>query len=240
MHKYPKVRVAALRDGQPTKYRSLIDVEMYGDTSAVIGLAEEIKRWIRRDLPAATPAALASWLAQNAHAIAADKAADVCYSEIKEVITDIEKVINRPAPPRVLGPCPTQVDSSHDKDCDKQHPHTCALALTAKNDATQITCPRCRTTHDVEELLARQIRDTDDYNFSLTELHQTALPALREYVPLRTLQHWAASGRLQPRDHGPDGEPKYLLADVRRLREQKPQKAPTGAAARKKKKGEAR
>lgn len=183
------------------------------------------------ECPTGDAPTLALWLARHVTAIASDDGADVCLREIRELVDDIERVINRPRPPRVLGPCPEQVDSGHTRGCDKAHPHVCATQLTARQGMSEITCPHCRTVHNCDALIERQIRQTDDYLFTMSELVNTVLPAVRECVPARTLRDWYFRGRLQPRDFTRDGEPKFLLADVRRLREQKKQKAATGGQA---------
>lgn len=164
---------------------------------------------------------LAWWLARNVSAIAADQGAAVCYTEIQQIIIDIERVINRPLPLLPLGACPTEgADGKR-----------CGFALAGRRGAAEVACRRCHTAHNVEELLARLVEQADDYLYTLNELVDWALPAVREYVPIRTLQHWCAKGKLIPRGHGLDGEPRYLLDDVRKLRALKPQTAPTGSSA---------
>lgn len=184
------------------------------------------------EVPAiAEVAEMALWLAKNVSAIASDEAADVCLREIREIVRDIEQVIDRPASRRYCGPCPAVVKDGDGRD------RVCGTALKAHGDDVSVECMarNCRATHNVEELFVRQINTTDGYLFTMDELAGLVLPAVGEYVPRRTLQHWVAKRRLHPRDHTLDGEPKYLLADVRKLRDEKPQTAPTGAAAEKRK-----
>jgi hypothetical protein len=164
---------------------------------------------------------LALWLARHVSAIAADQGAHVCYMEIAQIVTDIERVINRPAPLLPLGSCPAQ--TAHGR---------CNRALEGRRAAVEVTCPQCHAAHNVEELLARLVVETDDYQFSITELASWALPIVGEPVPASTLRHWAARGWLLPAGHGPDGRPRYRLADVRKRRALgKPQTAATGSAA---------
>ena len=164
---------------------------------------------------------LALWLARNVSAIASDEGAAVCLREIKQIVEDIERVINRPVPPRFIGPCPTETG----------HRQRCGFALEARRDAESIICPDCKTAYNVADLSAQLRDELDDYSFTLAELDRQILPAVCEYVPSRTLRHWAATGKLQPTGWTDDGEPKYLLADVRELKAARPQKLPTGATA---------
>ncbi|BBZ09880.1 hypothetical protein [Mycobacterium branderi] len=53
-----------------------------------------------------TAVQMARTLADNVTAIAAHQDAGRCYREIQKLIDDIEYRINRPKPPRFLGPCP--------------------------------------------------------------------------------------------------------------------------------------
>lgn len=168
-------------------------------------------------------AEMALWLARNVSAIAADQGAKVCYREIRQIVGDIERVINRPVPWLPLGPCPTETGRRE----------RCNYRLEAPRGAKRVKCPQCEQTHEVGRLIETLICETEDYLFTMSELVGIILPAVREYVPRRTLQHWAAHGKLQPHDYTTSGEPKYLLADVRRLRDEKPQTAKTGAAAKK-------
>jgi hypothetical protein len=181
------------------------------------------------------PAPLARYLSEHTLRIASLESAGECFSDISDAIISIENAINRPVPPRFLGPCPTPVDSSHDKNCKNSHPHICNTELTAARADSHVQCPSCKTTHRVGELHEQQMRNTDVMSFTLSQLYRMILPINREYVPLRTLQHWVARGRLVPTGYDADGEPRFLLADVRELRDRKPQKVATGSAAHKNK-----
>jgi hypothetical protein len=168
----------------------------------------------------ATPTDLALWLAHHVETVACDEAAGEIYNDIKTAVDAIERVINRPIPEQFCGTCTTRIETT-----------PCDLALYAPREAVEVLCPRCKTTHNIERLFAQTLDDSDDKSFTISELHRTVLPAVREYVPPRTLQHWAARGRLVPTGYDQDGEPRFMLADVRRLRDAKTQSAPTGSAA---------
>jgi hypothetical protein len=171
---------------------------------------------------------MATWLATNTSAIAADESAGLYFSEIQNAITSIEQAINRPIPDRFLGPCPSLLSDNYGE-------RICNVELTAARADDAVQCPSCKTTHRVGELHEQQMRNTDVMSFTLSQLYRMILPINREYVPLRTLQHWVTRGRLVPTGYDADGEPRFLLADVRELRDRKPQKVATGSAAHKNK-----
>lgn len=177
--------------------------------------------------------AAAVFLSRRVPVIACREDAGRCFVEVRNAIDDIERLINRPRQPRPLGPCPTWVSSGHDKDCQKSHPHQCTIALAAQRGADEVECPHCHTTHNVERLMEQQLRDTDDKSFTMSELWKMILPVMELYVPLRTLQEWAAKGKLMPTGYDKENKPKFLLRDVRELWEARPQRGVTGAAAHK-------
>jgi hypothetical protein len=184
-----------------------------------------------------TTAEIAIWLSDNVSAIASDEGAGICYREVSEAIQDIQRMIDRPLPRRFCGPCPTVVE----------HGHYCGTALLAAREATEVLCPICKITHDVEDVMARLVDDLGEWSFTYHELQSVVLPALNEPVPARTFRSWIHKRKLLPaRYRRPDGtsamawetpqdRPEYKLAAVRALRSEKPQKAKTGRAARKEK-----
>lgn len=173
-----------------------------------------------------TTVAAAQWLARNVSAIAADESAGQFLTEIRQAVDAIERVINRPIPPQFCGTCTGVVETT-----------PCGLALYAAREAIEVNCPRCKTTHNIVALFNKTLEGSDDKSFTISELHKTVLPAVREYVAPRTLQHWAARGFIVPTGYGADGEPRFLLADVRKQRDKKPQKNTTGGAAHKRRAG---
>lgn len=175
----------------------------------------------------------AQFLSGKVGVIAGREDAGTCFQDVKRAVDDITRAINRPMPARALGPCPTWVGGTHDKDCDKTHPHQCTTALTAKPGMEEVVCPHCHITHNVEDLLEKQLKATDDKSFTMSELWKLILPVMRLYVPLRTLQDWAARGKIIPTGYDPAGKPKFQLRDVRELWEARPQHGSTGATAHK-------
>lgn len=166
---------------------------------------------------------LARWLHRNVTAIAADEGFDVCFSEIAEIRRDIERVIDTPRPPHRFGPCPEMVDEGHDDGCtEPKHPHQCDTELRGHRRATEVKCDICGTVHPTEGLFERQAQFAGGNSYTLAELSGTILPALGEYIPARTMQHWAATGKINPTGWTDEGNPpiptpRYLLDDIRAL-----------------------
>lgn len=154
-----------------------------------------------RRLPAGyviTRADLALWLAEHVTALAAHEAAGEHYHDVERIISDIERRINRPVPPRFCGPCPTQVEYNHNQSCERRHPHACGTALMARREAVEVRCPSCKATHTVERLLQRLLADVDHWRFTVAEILMI-MRALDEPLNERTFRRW--------RRHGPKGEP---------------------------------
>lgn len=171
-----------------------------------------------------TAARMADWLAQNVSAIASGEDAGMCFREIKQAVDAIERCINRPIPDRFLGPCPALLSDNYGE-------RVCNTELTAGRDESYVQCQACKTTHRVEDLHEQQVELTGGMSFTLSELYRLILPINREYVPLRTLQHWVSNAILVPTGYTAEGEPRFLLSEVRELRDKKRQKKPTGATA---------
>lgn len=179
-------------------------------------------------------AAMADWLAGHTHAIACDPAAKVWYVEIDALVVNIERTVDRPVKRTWLIDCPTWDDAVG---------KACGTPLFATEDAIEVYCRTCRTTHSCSRM--KLLRQSDLERERLTWdwlLKANNLQDVGFRVPLRTLQKWRQDGSLKPRgwlrpdggrgddEHTEDDEPLYLWSDVRKLRERKPQKAATGGA----------
>lgn len=172
---------------------------------------------VRSDYTSDT-AKLALWLACNVDSVAADESAGDCFNEIHAHISRILAVINRPVPPRFCGPCP----SANPGDDRRQ----CGMALMAKRDAVEVTCPQCHTSHNVEALMRRLLVEVDHWRFTRDEI-LLIMATLGDNLNKRTFQHWRKTNVVRPRGyrrpdgrisltrHGDDDEPVYRLSDVR-------------------------
>ena len=166
-------------------------------------------------------AKLAFWLARNVTAIASGDDAGMCFDEISNAITQILVTINRPTPPRFIGPCPTE----HPENGHKR----CGVALLAKRDAVEVRCHQCKATHNVELLMRKLLLEVDHWRFTRKEV-LLIMATLDDPLSERTFRHWRKVGAVKPCGYRrPDGrdsftkrsdddEPLYRLADVRRAK----------------------
>jgi hypothetical protein len=177
---------------------------------------------------------MAQWLANNIPAITAHETAGHIYTQIHAHITAIEKVINRPIPPRYAGPCPTIVT-----DPDTHRKRECGTRLMAPRHASQVRCRECKTEHDVERIISRLLANVDHWRFTREELTGSRtgdwtgiMGLLDEPVSKSTFHKWSKDGSLKPNGyrrpdgtngiarHSDDDQPLYRLSRVRRLRTQ--------------------
>lgn len=171
-----------------------------------------------------TTIGMAKWLSRHISAIANDEGCGELVADVQGLVGEIERIINRPVMDQFCGTCNGVVESM-----------PCDMRLYAPREAAEVYCTRCKTTHNIAELFERTLNASDDKSFTIKELHKTILPAVRCHIedPQRTMRRWFTTGKLVPTGYDSDGEPRFLLADVRELRDAKPQKSKTGAAAEK-------
>lgn len=158
-----------------------------------------------------TAARMAIWLRERVSALASAECAGESFSDVKHAMEQMERAVNRPPLPKTCGPCPTLMPDGRAK---------CGTRLEAKATATEVTCPVCNQTHDIEALTARLLNDMHYMSFTIRELLDVVLPRANEHIPRRTLYDWVAKGKLKASGHDDSGTPKYVLADIRILRAQ--------------------
>lgn len=156
------------------------------------------------------PTEMARWLRMSAWAIACSEAAGKCFAGIEKHVMAIERIINRPEDKFMCGPCPTLVESEH-----KQVP--CNVALWATDPDGRVSCPRCKSEHDV-----RRLRQSLFLRMRFLPLTRArildVLANLGETLPSSTLYDWCANGKVRQRGTDPDtGDPTFWLADVRKV-----------------------
>ena len=177
---------------------------------------------------------MALWLAGNIHAIACDESAGRIRAEVDTLVRRIKTVVDRPVAIQRLGYCPTEVDGAQ-----------CRTLLSAREDAIEVYCPKCRTTRSCDRMraiTAAEARRTYITWDQVLEANKEfgALEGRERRVNERTLQNWRATGALKPRGYlRPSGrrgnhrrseedEPLYSWPDVEELRAN-----PVGTARRK-------
>ena len=177
---------------------------------------------------------MALWLAGNIHAIACDESAGKVRAEVDSLVRSIKTVVDKPIAIQRLGYCPTELDGQQ-----------CRTLLSAREDAIEVYCPKCRTTRSCDRMraiTAAEARRTYITWEQVLEANKEfgALEGRDRRVNERTLQHWRATGALKPRGYlRPSGrrgnhrrsdedEPLYSWPDVEELRAN-----PVGTARRK-------
>lgn len=161
----------------------------------------------------------AKWLEKHVQAIASDEAAKECHDTIIDLTDQIRRVVNRPEPPQYCGPCVAELSVEqrtklvNNGQEDRTH---CRVQLYARSGARQVTCPDCRTEHNIESLQEKMLAEADEYSFSVSDLADFILPKLGIRIPRRTLQHWAKVGDLVPSGFE-STVARYQLAHVREV-----------------------
>ena len=189
--------------------------------------------WIRHlcEARALTPPEIVSapqrcqWLRTQVNAIAADETAAECYNEIEALIADIERRINRPSPPRFLGPCitdPAPEEVLTQRRTNGYHDTRCNRALSAERTATTVSCPQCQQTYDVDAVMEALFAQAGHSLMTVRELVDFVLPKLDEPVPERTLLRWIKQGWVEVRGVDVQGAQMVQLSDVRHVRAQRP------------------
>ena len=168
-----------------------------------------------------TSVACAAWLAEHVDAIAQDEAAGEIFADVASAVIQIERVINRPLPPRFLGPCPTR---------------GCATRLTAERTATEVTCSECQAVHQVDELVRLMMHYIAFQPFTSLELlgsRTSDMPGVLEQLDITvarsTFHRWRKLGAIPVRGWrtrdgaawstrtSPDDEPTYWVSDIQKL-----------------------
>lgn len=175
--------------------------------------------WRAPDLVDADPTGLCAWLSRHTDAIANHPAADEFCDELDQRVGQTLRIINRPRTQLYCGLCPTELTDNYGQ-------RICNRELIAHRGDLEVQCPACKATHSVEQLCDRAADTVNDRSFTVEELMDTVLPMIvREDIPLRTMQHWIATGKLVPVGYNRDAVPRFLLSDVRKLREDNEKRA---------------
>lgn len=161
-----------------------------------------------------SPADMCIWLAHHHHHIANHPAADEITDELETHTRTILRIINRPTPPRYLGPCPTPLDTGHDPKCAHPHPHPCGTALQAHTKATTVTCPHCGTQHDDLNEIGREAIETADDKYGTQHELMMFMAALGTPITDTRLRQWRRRRNVRQRTL-PDGTPEYHFGDAR-------------------------
>jgi len=160
----------------------------------------------------ATGADMAGWLHAHVSALALDEAAKEHYFDIKGIVDDIERVINRPVPWRWCGPCPTW---------DEKTNTYCGHELNCRDDAREVYCRHCHRTHNPDRLQLAMVKELLAQQLTIADILKANRMLPEDFrVSERTLRHWRQHNLLLPCNWR-DDEPLYLWADIERLKAKK-------------------
>lgn len=191
--------------------------------------------WPIHNRPSALGQNHAEWLRAHLHTIALSENVEDIAGDIETHAEDIVKLVNRPVRMVFLGECPTWNDETN---------APCGVRLHAPQDAVEVFCRSCRSTHNCHRLMleAMAAAEREVHPFDgIIRINKMLPPDYR--IATRTLQHWRQTGLLRAHQwvrpdgrkgltqHGDKDIPLYSWADVKRLQLRKPQRVKTGAAA---------
>ena len=89
------------------------------------------------------------------------------------------------------------------------------MGLRAKQGDTEVTCWKCKQTHNVKQLIADALEDCKRWLWSESELLDI-MAQIGESIPRGTWWNWRQRGLIESRNEW-DAEPKYWLEDARTL-----------------------
>lgn len=174
---------------------------------------------------------MARWLEKHCPAAAKQDDGSNLINEIDDVVKSIERIVNRPVAPMILGPCvtdPAPDDLLEERVENGDNTTRCNFALHASHKAREVTCPRCRETHDVSDVLNRNLAELDDVLVTVRDLVDWVLPRLDEPVPQRTIERWIVKGWVPVRGQDSSGANMVTIGDVRRARAARPRHRKAG------------
>lgn len=174
-----------------------------------------------------TASGMAKWLAKHVSAIAGQEDAEQCCDDIADITKKVERIVNRPIPPRYVGPCPGEAPEQvlTKRREEDNHETRCNRELTASHKSDAVTCPQCDTTHEIEAVIAQNLEESGDKLMTIRELVDWVLPRLDEPVPERTLYRWMRNGTLEVVGRNDRGDDMVRLSDVLVIRRSKPRHA---------------
>lgn len=178
-----------------------------------------------------TTVAMVRWLERHCSHIAHQDDGLDFINEIDDVQKSIERVINRPVAPMIIGPCVTDPapDELLSQRAQKGDGTTrCNFALHVGKKANKVTCPQCDETHDVSDVLTRNLAELDDVLVTVRDLVDWVLPRLDEPVPQRTIERWIVKGWVPVRGQDASGANMVTIGDVRRARASRPRHGKAG------------
>ena len=178
-----------------------------------------------------TVTSMVRWLEKHCATVAHQDDGLNLIGDVEELQKSIERIVNRPVAPMVIGPCVTDPapDDLLEQRAGKGDGTTrCNYALHAGQKANKVTCPQCDETHDVSDVLTQNLAELDEVLVTVRDLVDWVLPRLDEPVPQRTIERWIVKGWVPVRGQDSSGANMVTIGDVRRARATRPRHAKAG------------
>lgn len=195
--------------------RSLCDECLDAPERPITPAAEPTPMIVAQDAPSGT-ALLAIDLIRQLNTIAKRPDAGQFMRDLSNARDTIERLINRPIPPRYCGPCPTITDNANSHNA---HGKVCGTALLASRDATEVQCSTCQTTHNIKEIEDQLWEAVNEWLLSPSEILMV-MEYFGEPIPERTFRRWRHQRKIPVRGYR-YGLPAYWPGDARTLRNQR-------------------
>lgn len=153
--------------------------------------------------------------AQNVERIVMHPECVGLLTDMRTRIAEATRVIDRPPDQWYIGQCTAQLDNG-----------VCTRDLYAREGASSVRCPGCRTEHDVSQRRAVLLEAVENVLATATEIAR-AVHLLPTPVTRATIYSYAHRGRLVQKGTSTRGEPLYRVGDVLDLVRQQAQRRAT-------------
>ena len=167
--------------------------------------------WPRRDV-----VATAAWLLARVPRIAVHPQAAQIEHDVRAVVGQLRRAVDRPADRWFMGPCDTD-------GCVEEHAIVDGLGNTrverrptelyAEPGAETVRCPRCEVEYPLEERRAWLLAAAED-QLAHAELIGRAAPALGVDITPAMIRNYADRGRIVAKSTDLQGRPLYRVGDV--------------------------
>jgi len=184
----------------------------------MLATAEPAPVHVVRDEPTGA-ALLAIDLIRQLGTIAKRPDAGLFMRDLHNARDTIERLINRPIPPRYCGPCPTITDDGNHCGTRDTRGRLQRTALLAPREATEVTCRECKTVHDIAEIEKQLWDEVGEWLLSPSEI-LLVMDYFGEPIPESTFRRWRQQRKIPVRGYR-NGKPRYWPDDARKLRNQR-------------------
>lgn len=159
--------------------------------------------------------AQARWLAANTTHIAARPWAGTLDHDLAHHLDNAWRAIDRPEDRLYVGPCGTLQPAAVDRGLPSRAvPAPCPRRLWARPDQTAVTCPACRTIHQVADRQETMLAAAEGLDLPGPQIASALTTMTRRRISPSTIRSWAHRGQLTQRGTDPTGRKLYRVGDV--------------------------